>query len=77
LETKKTFPWIRVINRRFLGYEMKDVFCRSVPTLYKRSHGSDQIRSEQKFHVEAGSNTSTIALRDVGGDEKGTQCLRV
>jgi hypothetical protein len=27
--------------------------------------------------VEAGSNTSTVALRVVGGDEKGTQCLRV
>jgi hypothetical protein len=27
--------------------------------------------------VEAGSNTSTVALRDVVGDEKGTQCLGV
>jgi hypothetical protein len=27
--------------------------------------------------VEAGPNTSTIALRVVGGDEKGTQCLGV
>jgi hypothetical protein len=27
--------------------------------------------------VEAGSNTSTVALRVVGGDEKGTQCLGV
>jgi hypothetical protein len=26
--------------------------------------------------VEAGSNTSTVALRVVGGDEKGAQCLR-
>jgi hypothetical protein len=25
--------------------------------------------------VEAGPNTSTVALRVVGGDEKGTQCL--
>jgi hypothetical protein len=25
--------------------------------------------------VEAGSNTSTVALRVVGGNEKGTQCL--
>jgi hypothetical protein len=30
-----------------------------------------------KSHVEAGSNTSTVALRDVGGDEKGTQCLGI
>jgi hypothetical protein len=27
--------------------------------------------------VEAGSKTFTIALRVVGGDEKGTQCLEV
>jgi hypothetical protein len=25
--------------------------------------------------MEAGSNTSTVALQVVGGDEKGTQCL--
>jgi hypothetical protein len=28
-------------------------------------------------HVEAGSNTSTVALRVAEGDEKGTQCLGV
>jgi hypothetical protein len=27
--------------------------------------------------VEANSNTSTVALRVVGGDEEGTQCLGV
>jgi hypothetical protein len=27
--------------------------------------------------VETGSNTSTVTLRVVGGDEKGTQCLEV
>jgi hypothetical protein len=27
--------------------------------------------------LEARSNTSTVALRVVGGDEKGTQCLGV
>jgi hypothetical protein len=27
--------------------------------------------------VEVGSNTSTVALRVVGGDEKGTQCRGV
>jgi hypothetical protein len=30
---------------------------------------------ETVWLVEAGSNTSTVALRVVGGDEKGTQCL--
>jgi hypothetical protein len=28
-------------------------------------------------YVEVGSNTSTVALRVVGGDAKGTQCLGV
>jgi hypothetical protein len=27
--------------------------------------------------VEEGSNTSTVALRVIGGDEKGTQCMGV
>jgi hypothetical protein len=32
---------------------------------------------EKHSRVEAGSNTSTVALRVVGGDEKRTQCLGV
>jgi hypothetical protein len=32
---------------------------------------------DENSHVEAGSNTSTVALRVVGGDEKGIQCLGV
>jgi hypothetical protein len=32
---------------------------------------------ENSSRVEAGSNTSTVALRVVGGSEKGTQCLEV
>jgi hypothetical protein len=34
------------------------------------------MRNVEQACVEAGSNTSTLALR-VGDDEKGTQCLRV
>jgi hypothetical protein len=30
-----------------------------------------------KTSVEAGSNTSTVALRVLGSDEKGIQCLGV
>jgi hypothetical protein len=30
-----------------------------------------------RSRVEAGLNTSTVALRVVGGDERGTQCLRI
>jgi hypothetical protein len=32
---------------------------------------------ESVSRVEAGSNTSTVALRVVGGHENGTQCLGV
>jgi hypothetical protein len=39
---------------------------RSVPRLYKEDPDS---------RVEAGSNTSTVALPVVGGYEKETQCL--
>jgi hypothetical protein len=31
----------------------------------------------EKSHVKGGSNTSTVSLRVVGGDEKGTPCLAV
>jgi hypothetical protein len=34
-----------------------------------------QHRKYSESRVEAGSNTSTIALRVVGDDEKVTQCL--
>jgi hypothetical protein len=33
------------------------------------------VMDKVAFRVEAGSNTSSIALRVVGGDENGTQCL--
>jgi hypothetical protein len=46
----------------------------SVPRLYNE----DQLRYEREIsRVEAGSNTSAVALRVVGGDEKGTHCLGV
>jgi hypothetical protein len=32
---------------------------------------------EVKSHVEAGLNTSTVALRVIGGDENGTLCWGV
>jgi hypothetical protein len=49
---------------------------RSVPRLYN-DETLTLIRREAVSRVEAGSNTSTVALRVVGGDEKGTQCLGV
>jgi hypothetical protein len=51
-----------------------DVFYMDpLETMYKQSSRKSGIRS----CVEAGSNTSTVDLRVVGGEEKGTQCLRV
>jgi hypothetical protein len=39
----------------------------------------DKVQNRQYClsRVEAGSNTSTVAMQVVGGDEKGTQCLGV
>jgi hypothetical protein len=49
----------------------------SVPRLYI-SRTSGTMTSERRLsRVEAGSNTSTVALRVVGGDEKGTQYVVV
>jgi hypothetical protein len=48
------------------------VYCKSMssPPLYK----SNKLRSRavKKKRVETGSNTSTVTLRVVGGDEKGS-----
>jgi hypothetical protein len=33
--------------------------------------------STPSTHVKMGSNTSSVALRVVGNDEKGTQCLGI
>jgi hypothetical protein len=52
----------------------RDVF----PVKYKLSlYIILRINSDFKSCVEVGSNTSAVALRVVGGDEKGTQCLGV
>jgi hypothetical protein len=43
----------------------------SVPRCYNQN----QTASDHYPRVEAGSNTFTVALRVIGGDEKETQCL--
>jgi hypothetical protein len=48
----------------------------STPRLYSQDPRPAEFK-EFSPSVEAGSNTSTVALRIVQGDEKGTQCLRV
>jgi hypothetical protein len=40
------FPWIRMINKHFLGYEMKDIFSVSPSQHYIT--GANQIRPNQK-----------------------------
>jgi hypothetical protein len=51
---------------------LKETFSvQSVPELYNEN----QYFSGHLTRVEAGSNASTVALRVVGGDGKGTQCL--
>jgi hypothetical protein len=50
---------------------------RSVPRCYKQDSWSNELfdwRGERVARVEAGLNTSTVALLVIGGDEKGTQC---
>jgi hypothetical protein len=46
---------------------------RSVPRCYSQWSTVVGVRARES-RVKAGSNTSTVALRVVGGDEKGTQC---
>jgi hypothetical protein len=45
---------------------------RSVQRSYKEENWGDPVRDSR---VEVGSNISTVALRVVGGDENGSQCL--
>jgi hypothetical protein len=53
-------------NRGIVG---NDVFC-SVRAKWEYKKGASELVFQP--HVEAGSNTSTMTLRVVGGDEKGS-----
>jgi hypothetical protein len=64
-ETNKTTD---VTRQRPLNSNRGTVFSvRSVPSCYKQ----DSSREDWRPRVEAGSNTSTVTLQVVGGDEKG------
>jgi hypothetical protein len=54
----------------------EELFCEVGAEVNNESLGR-RTRSLIEGHVEVGSNTSTVALGVVGGDEKGTQCLGV
>jgi hypothetical protein len=51
----------------------------SAPRLYQSTDRVQLSSGERGMstRVEAGSNTSTVALRVVGAEEKGTKCLGV
>jgi hypothetical protein len=55
------------------GIVRKLCFSWGHPKLYNEDYRTSGISSR----VEAGSNTSNVAQRVVGGDEKRTQCLGV
>jgi hypothetical protein len=44
---------------------------------YTYNEDTSRVESGWTPSVQEGSNTSAVALRVVGGDEKGTQCLEV
>jgi hypothetical protein len=68
------FPWqrIRMQHSRYCWtISMETVFSIwFVPKCYKQG----QLSWNSQPSIEAGSNTSTVVLRVVWGDEKGTQC---
>jgi hypothetical protein len=45
--------------------------------LQQKSRVFYEVLAKGLYNEEAGSNTYTVALRVVEGDEKGTQCLEV
>jgi hypothetical protein len=56
------------ISKGFHGYELAASIFHGDQRLYKRPCKQELVQSR----VEAGSNASTVALRVVGGDEKGS-----
>jgi hypothetical protein len=52
---------------------METVFSvGSAPRLYNEDRRPAEKWGREDTHVEAGSNTSTVTLRVVGGDKKGS-----
>jgi hypothetical protein len=76
----------RRINRRsFLCNGLENMYTTTEQLLKEafsvgsgpRLYNEDPRPAENKSRVTTGSNTSTVALQVVGGDENGTQCLGV
>jgi hypothetical protein len=62
------FPLQRIRTQHY-SYNRNGVFSMwFVPKCYKQGQSSTGVET----HLETASNTSTVALRDVGGDERGT-----
>jgi hypothetical protein len=47
-------------------------FVFGPPRIYASRHSRLPLQGVEESHVEAGSNTSILALQVVGGDEKGS-----
>jgi hypothetical protein len=64
--------------RKRIHAKIDELFSvRSVPRDYRKEKEGRLSQTESVTHLEAGSNTTNVALRVVGGDKKGTQCLGV
>jgi hypothetical protein len=61
----------QILNKQQLNYSSRQLLQK---VFYTRSVKSGYT---ERTPAEAESNASNIALRFVGGDEKGTQCLGV
>jgi hypothetical protein len=71
----KHVPRQRISKQQSRYFEDNDgngVFCVSVQRLYNEDNRPDEIIIIIITRVEVGLNTSTVTLRVVGGDEKGS-----
>jgi hypothetical protein len=86
-ELTNTFPGMRKWKMQILGNQFVAVEATSVsmdmsnqqtfPRIPLRYISGRSDKNQVRSHVEAGSDTSTVALRVVWGNKKGTQFLGV
>jgi hypothetical protein len=70
---------LQILNKQQLNYNNRETVGNGVSYAVhaKRLYNEDTSRvswRKRGTHVEAESKTSSVTLRVVGGDEKGTQC---
>jgi hypothetical protein len=64
-------------QRETMELLLEAVFCTAPLRGYTHITRQTELSFVRGIRVEAGSNTSNVTLRVVGGDGKGTQCLGV